>query len=175
MNASPSPSGPDTAEHQIRITATADETGEAPGQTRVELLMAGHAVSRLYIVPFTIRIGDATVRMDGIAGVGTDEEHRNRGYARHILEAAVEHMRHGDAALTMLYGISDFYHRFGYTTAGPDHYIHLTHLEREPSLPPGWTVRPLQPGDLPSVQRLYDLNTRHAVGVAVRAPDSYIW
>src|ERR1041385_4071760 len=89
--------------------------------TCVELRLGERSISRLWIVPFVLHIGKAKVRMDGIGGVGTDEEYRNRGYSRRVLEATVEHMQRGDAALSMLYGIRDFYPKFGYVTAGPDH------------------------------------------------------
>jgi GNAT superfamily N-acetyltransferase len=160
---------------QIRRSAMPDDPWEPPGQTCVELLVDGQSVSRLQIVPFFLRIGAATVRMDGIGGVETDREHRGRGYARLILEDAIEHMRAGNAALTMLYGIRDFYHKFGYTTAGPDHFVDLTHLDRDCVLPAGWTIRAFLPADLPILQRLYDLNTAAAVGAAVRRPQEYIW
>ncbi len=93
------------------------------GRTQVEVIVGDRTVSWLSIEPFTLRIGAATVRMDGIAGVGTEEEFRRRGYARRLLEATVAWMRQGDAALSMLYGIRDFYPKFGYATAGPDHRV----------------------------------------------------
>src|SRR5437868_6051335 len=95
------------------------------GDTRAELRVDGRSVSRIFIVPFTLRVGAATLQMDGIGGVETEKEHRRRGYSRRVLEATVEWMRQRDAALSMLYGIPDFYPKFGYATAGPDHSIEL--------------------------------------------------
>src|SRR5436190_18336966 len=89
------------------ITAEPYEWG-----TRVDLRIDGRSVSRLWVVTITLQIGQATVRMDGIAGVGTETEYRRRGYSRRVMEATVERMRAGDAALSMLYGISDFYPKF---------------------------------------------------------------
>jgi hypothetical protein len=113
--------------------------------------------------------------MDGIGGVETKEAHRNRGHARRLLEAAVAHMRRGDAALTMLYGIPDFYPKFGYAPAGPDHFITLQSLSRTDPTPAGFRVRPYTPADLPAIQRIYEQNTATAVGAAVRAPDDPVW
>src|SRR6266536_1777487 len=112
----------------IRFSPVPDKPGRPRGRTAAELFVEGKWVSGLEIVPLTIRVGSATVRMDGIGGVETDRAQRNRGYARRLLEATVEHMRRGDAALTMLYGIRDFYPKFGYTTAGPDYLIYLSRL-----------------------------------------------
>jgi hypothetical protein len=164
----------------VQFTPVPPEPGEVPGQTKAELFVEGKAVSHLYVVPFTVRVGRATVRMDGIAGVGTDREHRNKGYSRRVIEATIEHMTRGDAALTMLYGIPDFYPKFGYATAGADHYVYLTYLwsKRTPTrLPNGWTARPFAKDDLPAVRRLYDLNTARdsTVGAALRPADSAVW
>jgi len=145
------------------------------GSTRAELLLGEQAISRLWIVPFTICIGVARVRMDGIGGVGTDEAHRRRGYSRRVLEASVSWMREQDGALSMLYGIREFYPKFGYATAGPDHFIQLTRLRPDAAMPAGWTFRAVTPGDLPAIRRIYDASTGRAVGACARREDGSTW
>ncbi|HEV3050743.1 MAG TPA: GNAT family N-acetyltransferase, partial [Longimicrobium sp.] len=139
-----------------------------PDWTRVVLAHADRALSSLAIIPFTLRVGRALVRMDGIGGVGTDAEYRHRGFARRVLEAAVDRMRAGDAALSMLYGIPDIYPKFGYATAGPDPLLFLAVRPPAPPLPEGWNSRPFHREDLPAIRDLYGRNTREAVGAAVR-------
>ncbi len=148
---------------------------EQNGAKRVILQVDGEAASWCWVVPFTIRIGAATVRMDGIGGVETKPEHRLKGYASRVLRRAVEEMTAGDAGITMLYGIRDFYHRFGYVTAGPEYAIFLPSLSDEASLPAGWRVREFTSQDLPAVQAVYERATALATGVAVRAKDGGIW
>jgi predicted N-acetyltransferase YhbS len=143
----------------------------ADGATELILQLDGQKVSRTVVVPMLMRVGVAVVRMDGIGGVGTEEPYRNRGYSRRVLESAVEKMRAGNAALSTLYGIEDFYPKFGFATIGPEYTVTLP--LREPaaataSLPPGWNVRPFAGGDLPAVRRLYHLNTKRATGALVR-------
>jgi hypothetical protein len=138
------------------------------GVTKVALLEGDRDVSRLWIIPFEIRVGAAIVRMDGIGGVGTEEECRNRGYSRRVLDAAIRGMTEGDAAVTMLYGIPDFYPKWGYATVGPDHLIRLR-MRGSSAMPAGWGVRPLAEGDLPECRRLYQEATALSVGAAVRA------
>jgi hypothetical protein len=150
-------------------------TTEPDGSTRVDLMAGERSISRLWIVPFTLRIGAATVRMDGIGGVGTEKEFRQRGYSRQVLEAAVERMRQGDGALSMLYGIPDFYPKFGYATAGPDHYIALKGRFDDAVLPSGWRARPFAVEDVPALRRLYEENTARQVGAAVRSPEAAPW
>src|SRR3954471_6961636 len=90
---------------------------EADGRsTRVDLKLDGKSISRLWLSSHTLHIGEALVRMEGVGGVGTDEAYRSKGYSRRVLEASVAHMIEGDAALSMLYGIRDFYTKFGYAT-----------------------------------------------------------
>lgn len=143
------------------------------GHTRVELMIDGECVSWLKIVPMTIRIGSAQVRMDGIADVGTRTEHRMKGYSRCVLEAAVDYMTGGDAAISMLYGISNFYPKFGYATAGPDHCIILTNLNDQ--MPSGWTARAFTQEDLEAVRNIYSAETSAATGAAIRHPESEVW
>jgi predicted acetyltransferase len=113
--------------------------------------------------------------MDGIGGVGTDEGRRMQGYGRRVMEAAVRHMVAGDAALTMLYGIPEFYDRFGYVPAGPEHLIHMAAPagDAAPGLPGGWVARPAEMGDIARLEALYESQTAEAVGAGIRTDRSY--
>ena len=141
------------------------------GTSDVLLLLHERQVSRVVIVPMLMRIGSAVVRMDGIGGVSTEEEFRNRGYSRRVMETAVQQMRQGDAALSTLFGIEDFYQKFGYETTGPEYTVVLPLADAATptrSLPHGWRFRPLITDDMPAVTRLYHANTRRATGALVR-------
>lgn len=164
---------PATVANEVEPSVTL--TPEADGRSiRVEAWSHGRSVSRCWVVSQRIRIGAALVRMDGIGGVGTDGDHRRQGYAGQVLEAAIEHMRGGDAGLSMLYGISGFYERFGYVPAGPEHLVSLAVDEHAP-LPGGWSCKPAADGDLPHLRAVYDAATRDAVGAAVRLDRAYAW
>ncbi len=149
-------------------------TPESDGRsTRVELLVDERSVSRCWIVSLTIRIGEAEVRMDGLGGVGTDASERRKGYARRVIEAALRRIDSGDAALSMLYGIPDFYVQFGYVPAGPEHFIRM-HAEPQAALPPGFVARAMQADDLTELMALYAWQTRSEVGPAVRPKECYV-
>ena len=105
------------------------------GTSNVLLQLDGRQVSRVVIVPMLMRIGAAVVRMDGIGGVGTEEEFRNRGYSRRVMESAVQQMQRGDAALSTLFGIQDFYQKFGYETTGPEYSVILPFGDASPATP----------------------------------------
>ena len=145
------------------------------GSTTVELLVDAQSVSRATIIPMTIRIGAATVRMDGIGGVATDDAHRYQGYSRRVLEFAVESMKGGDAPLTTLYGIEHFYPKFGYATVGGEATIRLLSVDDERDLPEGCATRPGRLPDLPRLKTLYADGTRGEVGALVRPDDGVGW
>jgi GNAT superfamily N-acetyltransferase len=151
------------------------EIRQENGAKRVVLSVDGEEASECWIIPLTIRVGAATVRMDGIGGVETQPEHRLKGYASRVLHRAIEEMSAGDASITMLYGIRDFYHRFGYVTAGPEYGVFLYGVRRDEPLPSGWCVREFSPQHLPGVQKVYEQATALATGAVVRTADSRVW
>ena len=159
--------------HTITIHVAKDER---PGWTEVSLETEGQdKVSTCGILALEMQIGAAVVRMDGIGGVNTQEAFRNRGLARHVLNAAVDYMTRGDAALTMLYGITNFYPKFGYATAGPDYALELPVPREQIVYATGWTVRAFEPADFDAVRSLYDDSIQGTCGAAVRSPDTYPW
>lgn len=145
------------------------------GWTRVDLRRDGQSISHLHIASLTINVGVARVRVDFIAGVETDEAHRRQGCARLVLDAALARMRAGDAALSILYGIPDFYPKFGYATAGAEYLVYLTGLDRPAPMPSGWAARPLAADDLPAVRTLYERATAEAVGAVQRPIEGWTW
>lgn len=149
-------------------------TPEPDGSTRVALYLGEREASRAFIVPFTLRYGVATVRMDGIGDVATPEDMRYRGYSRRVMEVAVERMRTGDAPVTMLYGIQDFYPKYGYATLGPECVCQLEAGEA-PAMPDGWSARPATIDDLPAVRGLYERATATATASVVRLTDRGAW
>lgn len=159
----------DHVDPDITFTTVGDNQAIA-----VELIVDGHSVSRCWIVPRLIRYGRAVLRMDGIGGVGTEPEYRLRGYARRVLHAAIRRMTAGDAGLSMLYGIADFYEQFGYVQAGPEYFVRIAgHSEVSPQN--GWTWRAARKDDLLAIRRCYNEATRHTVGANVRTADWFVW
>jgi GNAT superfamily N-acetyltransferase len=138
------------------------------GASELSLELDGRPVSRVRIIPTLMRIGAAVVRMDGIGEVETEEAYRNRGYSRRVLETAVARMRAGDAALSTLFGIENYYHKFGFTTVGPVYSVTLPLGGGTTALPAGWTTRDFVEDDIGAAMRLYHQNTRRAVGALIR-------
>jgi hypothetical protein len=159
----------------VSSSVTIGQQRTAEGALRLDVLADGKSVAHLVVVPLTIRVGVATVRVAGISDVWTEEAYRNQGHARRMLEAMLRHGRRSTAALSLLYGIDNFYGKFGYATAGPMYHLRITDMAERPPLPHGWRVRPLRRRDLPAIKRLYELNTADAVGAALRSSRSCVW
>jgi predicted acetyltransferase len=134
---------------------------------RVEMLDNGRSVSRLWIVERRMRVGAQAARIGGIAGVGTDKEYRNRGLARKIMEGAVDLMRDEGYHGSFLFGIQDFYHRFGYATCMAAHRLHLDTRAAERA-PAALKVRQASAQDQDAILRLYAAGNRGRTGSVVR-------
>lgn len=145
------------------------------GSTRVVLEVDGTAVSGLHILPHRIWIGRAIVAMDGICGVWTLEDQRMRGYSRRVLQYTVSHMKRGDAAVSMLYGIPDFYPKFGYSTAGPDQMLELRPPKSSIVLPEGWTERHARTDDLDRLAHIYHQEFAGRTGASLRPSGGDPW
>ncbi len=123
------------------------------GAYRGETLLGGyHAFWR------QLRLGPALLDTVCIGAVATRPEKRNQGVARALLRYAVAQAKRNKAALLLLDGIGDFYHRFDFVDV-----LDLTHhlVERAavlalPPVPDRPRVRPATPDDAPILLELYE-------------------
>ena len=69
---------------------------------------------------YQMRIGTARVRIGGVGAVATDAQCRHRGYMDQTARASIGAMRELGYDFSILFGINDFYHRFGFTRAWSD-------------------------------------------------------
>jgi predicted acetyltransferase len=86
---------------------------------KIDLRVDGTAVSGLTVVDFQQQIGGAVVRMGGIAGVWTHDNHRFRGYSRRVIDSSLRWMRREGFDVTMLFGIPSYYPKYGFAPAFP--------------------------------------------------------
>jgi predicted acetyltransferase len=80
---------------------------------KVVLNVDGADVSGLSVVDQRVRVGSAGLKMAGIAGVWTVEDYRRQGYASRVMWSAIEEMKRRRYNVSILFGIEDFYHRYG--------------------------------------------------------------
>ncbi|MCL5998859.1 MAG: GNAT family N-acetyltransferase [Chloroflexi bacterium] len=127
-----------------------------------EMLVDDQLVSWLTIIDYQMRIGSAVVRMAGIGGVETHHKHRMQGHMRVLFEDTVQYMLAQGYDISMLFGIPNFYPKFGYAVCLP--WPKATVQTRDAELAQTEAVpcnmRPVGPDDLSAIIDLY--NQRNA-------------
>ena len=77
----------------------------------------GQMVTHYGVWGYDMRIGRSVVRCGGIGCVATDGEYRKRGLMAKTVPHSIESMCDLGYDMTILFGIWDFYHQFGYVRA----------------------------------------------------------
>lgn len=141
---------------------------ETPHAIRFELHKDNIKVSSLIVFDYEFTYNCARLRMGGIAGVQTAEEFRNQGYASRLLRATIDWMTEEEYDCSFLFGIPDFYWRYGYATT----LTHgLTSVEIDSvdiAAPSGLRIRELRASDVPAIRELYNQNNRYRMCSIIR-------
>lgn len=119
------------------------------------LTVDGEAVSGLSIVDQKTRVGTAGLKMGGIAGVWTKKEHRMQGHASRVMWASVEEMARRNYDVSILFGIADFYHRYGYAVSASDVQCAVRTASLPSKQPKGFRLRVGRMGDIPRIVSIY--------------------
>jgi predicted N-acetyltransferase YhbS len=135
--------------------------GYLPEHTRIAV-HDGTVVAALRLISDTICIGEARLRMGGVGWVTTAQHHRRKDVATRLIEDTITYMRQQNYHVSMLFGIPDYYQRFGYTTVLPEHSIAIDTTEAA-SFESPFTLRAAKPGDISVMQRMH---TAHQVQVS---------
>jgi predicted N-acetyltransferase YhbS len=80
-------------------------------------VLDGRIIAHVGVWDYPMRIATARVRTGGIGTVAMHGDYRNRGLMSRLFRATVDSMRQGGYDMSILFGIPDFYHRFGYVRA----------------------------------------------------------
>ena len=136
---------------------------------KVYLTVDEEEASRLWVFVKRLRIGCAKVRIGGIGGVGTNEKHRLKGYASLVMDESTVFMADKNYDIGFLYGIQDFYHRFGYGVA----FVSPVLSVKTDDLLSAKTVLPtrvMKKTDGLELARLYNRLNARKTATAVRTP-----
>ena len=139
---------------------------------KIEIVEDGRSISRLWFGEYQMRIGSCAVKMGGIGGVGTDRKYRMQGLSRQVMEASVELMKREGYDTSFLYGIQDFYSKFGFATCMPERRLYLGTREGERAERMA-KMRPMKKGDWAQVLRIYNRDNARRTASVVR--DARIW
>ncbi|MCX7967834.1 MAG: GNAT family N-acetyltransferase [Armatimonadetes bacterium] len=154
------------------------------GEIRIEREMRGKScyfwvncegkdVSRLWVHDLNVRFGDAIVRMGGIGGVETDEAYRMRGFARRLLETANDYMREAGFDIAGLFGIPNFYERWGYITAMPEYRLEVSTENLKGTKLQHRTANYDNDLHKAEVLRIYEDNNRKRICSVIRKPEDW--
>ena len=134
-------------------------------------LVGDRIVSHFGVRGYDMRVGAARVRTAGIGGVSTHGSFRKQGVMWKTGTATVEAIRECGYDMSVLFGIPDFYHRFGYVDAWPEssHWIQVNNLpaERLPAKLKLKSFRGPRAG-FPDIRRLHNGEYSRLTGTAVR-------
>ena len=139
---------------------------------RVECLLDGEVISWLGVDDRLMRIGSSTLKMGGISGVGTLRGHRRRGYSRMCMVTSNDLMQREGYDVGFLFGIGDFYDKFGYITCMPEHTFAIDTRDAE-CAQSNLKNRPVRRSDWPDIARLYNRNNTRQTGSCYRHPSRW--
>lgn len=130
-------------------------------------LLGGKVVTHWGVWGYRMRIGTARVRTAGIGAVATDGTLRRHGLMRRTAAAGVQRAAAAGYDVSVLFGIHDFYHRFGYVLAWP----HLAYAAQVSDLPrgrPACRATRFRPHHRDDLADLYNRANAAHTGTAVR-------
>ncbi len=128
----------------------------------------GQVISALRITTDTIRIGEARLKMGGIGWVSTAGHFRNKGIASKLIQNAVLYMKANSYHVSMLFGIPNFYHRFGFATTLPEYYTNIATKEVLTIQPIPYKVRKMKPADIVLLRKIHEEGEEHIACSIIR-------
>lgn len=129
----------------------------------------GQLAGAMRITTDTIRIGEARLKMGGLGWIAVSSEFRGQGVASAMIGDALAYMRRNNYHVSMLFGVVDFYHRFGFTTMLSDYQTAVDVLEAENAEHTPYKVRPGKPGDIAAIQKLHNAGESEVACSIVRS------
>jgi predicted acetyltransferase len=142
-----------------------------PEHTRV-VIAGGRVAAAMVMGPRMMRFGPVKVPAMTIGPVGTHDAFRKRGFAAAAMDDASAYMAENGYLIAYLWGIPDFYYRFGYYPyMVPCHVTLKRDAARKEALP--GRLRAMRRKDLPAVRRLYEAVTAGRICAAAR--DKAVW
>ena len=126
--------------------------------TRIALF-GNQVVAALRLTTDTIRIGEARLKMGGVGWVTTDGAWRRRGIVSRVVTDTLRFMQEQRYHVSMVFGVSDFYRRWGYAPALLEHRTAIDPSNPVLSAPdPPFKLRPAKPGDIQAMQKIHASN-----------------
>jgi len=133
----------------------------------------GTPVAQVRVCHRVMRLGVAEVRVGGIGDVATHPFHRKHGLMRRLHGHVVEFLHDERYDLSLLWGISRFYDKFGYIVALSDGTFQMSRSQVARIEGPYHGRRP-RPTDADAVWRLYEADAATRDGSMQRSRDPWL-
>jgi predicted N-acetyltransferase YhbS len=127
------------------------------------LVDGGEPVGYLFIAPKQMYIGRALLRIAGIGAVCTDPAARGKGHGRILMEDTADFARREGYDEAVLYGIPNFYHKFGFEVVMARHFMTAAQADL-PMDAPRLKVSGARDADAAAILRLYNAQARFRDG-----------
>lgn len=127
----------------------------------------GEIVTHCGVFDYEMRIGTTTVRTAGIGAVLTVPSVQKKGYMYTTFNAMLDAAYDAGYDMSVLMGIANFYHKFGYTRAWSD-YSYCVHISDLPEEKYTGKLRTFTPCHDTRIARFYNRHTRNFTGYARR-------
>jgi predicted N-acetyltransferase YhbS len=127
------------------------------------LVDEGRIVAFLDIKHKEMYIGRALLKMAGIAGVCTHPDTRNKGYGRALFDDTIRFMERENYDISVLYGIPNYYHKFGYEVVMSRHFFTVPQTEL-PTDMLRFAKSGFAKADMPALLAFYNAHARYRDG-----------
>lgn len=141
--------------YKLRMTYQKKDPYYKPEFSRI-IKVGEKIVSHVSVVEKHMRIGHAVVKIGGIADVFTHPDYRNQNFTRILMEDALKYMEKSKFPISMLYGIMNFYHKFGYIESILNPVLNVP-IKNLSSIYSEGIVRPFKESDIPFLNKLYNM------------------
>ena len=149
-------------------TCGAQYPGFRREHTRIAVLR-GEVGAALRITTNTVRIGEARLKTGGLGWVTTAGYHRHKGVALALLNDTMHYLKAQNYHVSMLFGIPNFYHHFGFATTLAEYATTVPLNEAFEITAAAYKVRKGKPGDIPAIQRIHNENDGGVACSALRS------
>ncbi|TFH06205.1 MAG: GNAT family N-acetyltransferase [Spirochaetales bacterium] len=129
-------------------------------------LIDGEVATHFGVWDFGMRIGSAVARVAGIGAVATLKTHRGHGLMAKTAGACVEGLGDAGYDMTLLFGIPNFYHRFGYVVTFTENQFLLSTRDL-PAPSQDVVIEPFT-GDVKVLAQVYNRENEGITGTYVR-------
>ena len=130
-------------------------------------IIGGRVVTHYGVWGYDMRIGASTVKTGGIGVVATDPDYRKKGLMKLTANASIDAMRNLGYDMTILFGIDNYYHKFGYVRAWSEreYTIDVADLPRDK---PRYRLYKFALKQRDDIDAIYNAENKTFTGAAVR-------